>query len=110
MLKRIRAARGNENGFTLTELLITIVILGVLAGIVVFAVAQFTDDGNEAACETGARAVSSAAAAFVAREGRLPATIAEIVTEGYLQAAPSNPEYAIVYAAGTGLATCDLTP
>ena len=41
-----REARKNQNGFTLIELLIVIVILGVLAGIVVFAVAAFTDRGK----------------------------------------------------------------
>ena len=43
MYKRIRDARKNESGFTLIELLIVIVILGVLAGIVVFAVAGIND-------------------------------------------------------------------
>ena len=43
VLQRLRAARKNESGFTLIELLIVIVILGVLAGIVVFAVGAFND-------------------------------------------------------------------
>jgi len=38
-----------QQGFTLVELLIVIVILGILAGIVVFAVSNLTDSaGNNA--------------------------------------------------------------
>ena len=46
MLEQLRKAREEESGFTLIELLIVIVILGVLAGIVVFAVSAFTDGGQ----------------------------------------------------------------
>ena len=51
MRQRLRAARQDESGFTLIELLIVIVILGVLAGVVVFAVSGITDRGVTAACK-----------------------------------------------------------
>ncbi len=41
-----------EGGFTLVELLIVIVILGVLATVTVFAVRGVTDDGQSAACDS----------------------------------------------------------
>jgi general secretion pathway protein G len=64
--QRIRAARKADGGFTLIELLIVIVILGVLAGVVVFSVQAISNRGNNAACETNKKSLASAAAAFYA--------------------------------------------
>jgi prepilin-type N-terminal cleavage/methylation domain-containing protein len=45
-----------DRGFTLVELLIVIVILGILATVTVFAVRGITDKGQENACKaTGMR-------------------------------------------------------
>jgi prepilin-type N-terminal cleavage/methylation domain-containing protein len=96
VLHRIRAVRDNENGFTLTELLITIVILGVLAGIVVFAVGAFSDDGVTVACETDKKNVSIAAEAYRAKQGNYPAgatdqaRIQALVTAEYLKEPPDG--------------------
>ena len=46
MLQRIKQARETESGFTLIELLIVIVVLGILAGIVVFGVGTFRADSR----------------------------------------------------------------
>ena len=43
MLASLRQAHKKDSGFTLTELLIVVVIPGVLAGVVVFAVGAFTE-------------------------------------------------------------------
>lgn len=67
MLARVRAARENESGFTLIELLIVIVILGVLAGIVVFSVSGITGRGAKAACEANVKTVQVAQEAFYAK-------------------------------------------
>jgi prepilin-type N-terminal cleavage/methylation domain-containing protein len=41
---------GSDDGFTLAELLVVIVILGLLSTVTVFAVRGITDEGGEAAC------------------------------------------------------------
>jgi general secretion pathway protein G len=64
----------SDRGFTLIELLIVIVILGVLAGIVVFAVGGITDTGDEAACKADIKTVTTAVEAFRAQTGVYPAT------------------------------------
>lgn len=52
MVQRLRKVQNErEDGFTLIELLIVIVILGILAGIVVFAVGGITDRGQASACK-----------------------------------------------------------
>ncbi|NEA32322.1 prepilin-type N-terminal cleavage/methylation domain-containing protein [Streptomyces sp. SID13031] len=63
----------NESGFTLIELLIVIVILGVLSGIVVFAVSGIQDRGNAAACKTDKKTVQVAVEAYYAKNGAYPA-------------------------------------
>lgn len=62
--------RENDSGFTLTELLIVIIILGILTGIVVFAVGAFSDRGELAACKSDKKAVEVAAEAYRAKQGR----------------------------------------
>ena len=102
MIEQIRAARENESGFTLIELLIVIVILGVLAGIVVFAVSAFNNDGVAAACKSDAKNVEVAAEAYYAKNGTWAANPGALVTAGYLKQAPNSTKYSITYTPGSG--------
>ena len=78
----------NDKGFTLIELLIVIVILGVLAAVIVFRVANVTDSAEDNACQIEVRAVKTAIQAYRADTGAYPASIATLVGE-YLEEAPS---------------------
>ncbi|HTI21414.1 MAG TPA: prepilin-type N-terminal cleavage/methylation domain-containing protein [Kutzneria sp.] len=102
MIEQIRAARENESGFTLIELLIVIVILGVLAGIVVFAVSAFNNDGVAAACKADAKNVEVASEAYYAKKGTWSPDIATLVSNNYLKQAPATGKYTITYTPGTG--------
>jgi prepilin-type N-terminal cleavage/methylation domain-containing protein len=62
-----------ERGFTLVELLIVIVILGILAGIVVFAVGNLTSNAKTNACGTEKSTISTALEAYKAQTGSYPA-------------------------------------
>ena len=106
MGQRLRAIRRNDSGFTLTELLIVIVILGVLAGIVLFAVGSFTGRGETAACKAAMKTTEVAVETYKANNsGNPPGTLQVLVDGGYLKELPSNSstKYTISYDAGAGV-------
>ena len=65
-------SESTDRGFTLIELLIVIVILGVLAGITVFAVQNFTSTSVQAACKADYKSVEVAVEAYKAQTGQYP--------------------------------------
>jgi prepilin-type N-terminal cleavage/methylation domain-containing protein len=65
MIKMQQRIHRNE-GFTLIELLIVIVVLGILAGIVLFAVGSARDDAEGAASQADIKICKTALAAAIA--------------------------------------------
>ena len=82
MFRAIQRAREEESGFTLIELLIVIVILGILAGVVIFSVGGVTDTGTTAACKTDLKTVQVAVEAYKAKNGGFPADLDPTLTVG----------------------------
>jgi prepilin-type N-terminal cleavage/methylation domain-containing protein len=80
MHRMIERAR-NEEGFTLIELMIVIVILGVLAGIVLFAVGGITDRGTSAACKTDVSTIETGVEAYFAKVGSYPPDLVPSLTD-----------------------------
>ena len=78
-----------ERGFTLVELLIVIVILGILAGIVVFAVGNLTSSAQSNACATEESTLVSADEAYKAQNGSYTDT-AGLVAAGLLKTTPAG--------------------
>ena len=108
-LSALRKARKDEGGFTLIELLIVIVILGVLAGIVVFSVRGITDRGDEAACKANLKTVEIAVEAYYAKNGSIPGHAWPPSSADFLKSdpsvAPSTPTARRRYDAVTGAVT-----
>jgi general secretion pathway protein G len=111
VLQRLRAVRQNvrqnHDGFTLVELLIVIVILGILAGIVVFAVNGITDKGVQSACKADVHTVQVASEAYYAQKGIWASGIGTtgstdtttLTGSGLLQSAPNSDKYTVTLSA-----------
>ena len=96
MLHQLRSEKDHQNaieqGFTLVELLIVIVILGILAGIVVFAVGNLTSSAKTNACSTEKSTIVTAQESYKAQNGAYPATLAILDTgaNALLKTVPRN--------------------
>jgi prepilin-type N-terminal cleavage/methylation domain-containing protein len=109
MLNRLRAARErSDDGFTLIELLLVIIILGVLAGIVVFAVNGISDRGHASACKSDKKNVEIASEAYFSKWGEYAVTVErprqadelrphDLVFSGFLREKPGNNGYNVIY-------------
>ncbi len=95
MLKHIKSTQEwdekslSAKGFTLVELLVVIVILGVLAAVVVFSVSGITNNSDKSACKTQLRTIETAVEAYRAQEGGYPANTGALVP-GYLKSTPDT--------------------
>jgi general secretion pathway protein G len=78
---KVKTARRQDKGFTLVELLIVIVILGILATVTVFAVTGITNKGKTSACAADNRTLVDAEEVYYAEHSSY-GTMAELESAG----------------------------
>ena len=91
-------ASKQDKGFTLVELLIVIVILGILATVTVFAVTGITNKGKTSACQSDAKTIQTAEEAYSANSGVYTAAQSDLVNAGLMHAASTKFDIALVAA------------
>lgn len=96
MLKKLRKMLKKQEGFTLVELMIVVVILGILAGIGVQQYANVQQRAKEAADEANRKVLTNATNMWLilgsapTEPGEYPVTDQELVPD-YLDEWPDNP-------------------
>ena len=90
-----------DKGFTLVELLIVIVILGILATVTVFAVTGITNKGKDSACKSDLKVIQTAEEANNANTGAYD-TLANLKAAGLIHDIPTN--FTVTVGAGVGAA------
>ena len=116
MRSRIKSQDKNllQKGFTLVELLVVIVILGILAAVVVFAVNGITNKSKTSACQIEVRTINTANQAYYAQNNAFPtgstaaADITVLTAANLIQGTGASSNYTPLYSSVTGVysATC----
>jgi prepilin-type N-terminal cleavage/methylation domain-containing protein len=67
-----------DQGFTLVEIVIAIVLVGILSAVAVVGIGSLTGKGNDAACKSSLDAAKAASVVHFASNGAYPATLTDM--------------------------------
>ena len=95
MLSKIRKMLKHQEGFTLVELMIVVVILGILAGIGIQQYGKVQETARQKAHEANVRIIESAMRMYEMVEGALPQSIDDL--SEYLEDVPYVPGTEVKY-------------
>ena len=74
----------NNSGFSLVEIMIVVVIIGLLAAMAIPAFQKVRESSRVNTMENNLRIIASAGAQYILEEGKDAVTYADLLTEGYL--------------------------
>lgn len=76
----MRQQKQKNNGFTIVELLIVIIVIGILAAIVIVAYNGVTNRANDAAIQSDLQGLYKKIYAYDIQNGNIPITVAELTS------------------------------
>jgi prepilin-type N-terminal cleavage/methylation domain-containing protein len=85
MKRKVKAV--GSSGFTLVELLIVIIVLGILVAIVLFSLGTFKSDSQSSACATDTKQLRTAETAYFVKYNA-STDVAGLVNANFLQSPP----------------------
>lgn len=93
MFKLFKKRMKNQKGFTLVELMVVVVIIGILVAIAVPVYNNITRTAKENACEANERTIQGAVGMYYAKNGEYPQDVGVLAAEGdkYLEEIPQCP-------------------
>ncbi|HEB13270.1 MAG TPA: prepilin-type N-terminal cleavage/methylation domain-containing protein [Actinobacteria bacterium] len=99
----------NEKGFTLIELMVVVLIIGILVAIAIPVFGSAANNARDKACEGNVRTIAGAVAQYQAEYNSVPADVDALVTASFLKSAPDDPHNATwTYSIdGTGTVTAN---
>ena len=92
MLKKFRKMLKKQEGFTLVELMVAVVILGILAGIGVQQYGRIQRDAKIAAHNANVRIITNAANMYIMMHDEKPASVEALAPEFLQKPVPKPPE------------------
>ena len=87
----MRSKRKNESGFTLMELMIVMMIIGVLTTLAIPSFVGAIRNAREAVLKEDLRVMRSAIDSYTMDKQKAPQSLEDLVQEGYLKVIPEDP-------------------
>lgn len=99
MLRKLRKLGRGERGFTLIELMVVILIIGILVAIAVPVFNAARENAYTRTCQANLRTLDGAVQTYRANNGpgQWPADIAALVSGNYIKSAPQCPKAGQAY-------------
>jgi prepilin-type N-terminal cleavage/methylation domain-containing protein len=91
------ASKSKKRGFTLLEMLAVVTILGIIAAVVVPRFTNFTDTSKTNISQHHISQLNALVERHYSDASAWPADLAELVSDGYIEAVPTHPDTTKTY-------------